>query len=154
MTTFMFRASEDITARLSSAEMRSWLNDFIRQPHRLPPDPGSGYERFSLTLPADTVNAVATYSKSGISSALRRIAFERLGVKRQGMPQVYRATATTRTFYAGRSHDKSQRGNEIAAALICLLVWLMFLGISVVLASRKRNNVEVPQDNMTQEKPN
>jgi hypothetical protein len=88
MTTFTIRASEEITTRLTSAEMRSW-HDFICQPHPLPPDPGSGYGRISLTLPADTVDAVATHSKSAVSSTLRRIAAERLGVESPSGPQVY-----------------------------------------------------------------
>jgi hypothetical protein len=45
------RASEALTERLSSAEMRSWLEEFQGQPHVLPRDPGSGYGRVSLTLP-------------------------------------------------------------------------------------------------------
>jgi hypothetical protein len=122
MTTFTFRASEEITGRLSSAEMRSWLNDFLRQPHPLPPDPGSGFGRVSLTLPANAVTAVATYSQCAISSALRRIAVERLGLR---SPVV-------------RQQEGSQSGNEIAGALICFLVWIIFLGVSVVLASRNK----------------
>ena len=153
MTTFTLRASEEITARLTSAEMRSWLHDFICQPHALPQDPGSGYGRVSLTLPVDAVNTVATYSKSAVSSALRRIAAERLGVETPSGLQVYSANHPTRAIRSSsRSHDNSQRGNEIAAALIHLLAWVMFIGISVVLAARKRKNVEMQQDNMTREK--
>jgi len=107
----------------------------------LPPDPGSGYGRVSLTLPADVVNAVATYSQSAISSALRRIAVERLGVGSPSEQQVYRVTGSTGTIpNAGRSHDNSQAGNEIAAALICFLVWIVFIGISVFVASRKKKD--------------
>jgi hypothetical protein len=63
MTTFTFRASKEITGRISSAQMRAWLNDFLRQRDSLPPDPESGYGRVSLTLPGDDVSAVpATYS--------------------------------------------------------------------------------------------
>ena len=153
MTTFTLRASEEITTRLTSAEMRSWLHDFICQPHPLPPDPGSGYGRISLTLPADAVNAVATYSKSAVSSALRRVAAERLGVESPSGPEVYKADHPARGIPgSSRSHDNSQRGSEIAADLIGLLVWVMFVGLSVVLASHKRKNLEMQQDNMTQEK--
>jgi hypothetical protein len=33
MTTFTLRASEELTGQLSSAEMRLWVEDFLRQPH-------------------------------------------------------------------------------------------------------------------------
>lgn len=138
MTTFTLRASEALAGQLNSAEMRSWLEEFLRQPHPLPPDPGSGYGRVSLTLTPDAVSAVATYCKCDISSALRRIAVERLGVKSSSVSQVYRVTGSTgRIPNAGSSHDNSQPGNEIAAAVICFLVWIIFVGIAVVVAFRK-----------------
>ena len=140
MTTFTLRAPEEITARLTSAEMRSWLHDFIYQPRPLPPDPGSGYGRVSLTLPADAVNAVAMYSNSAVSSALRRIAAERLGVERPSGPQLYKTAQRTSAIPAtGRSHDNSQSGNEMAGALISFVMWIIFVGIAVFVAwSRKR----------------
>jgi hypothetical protein len=78
MTTFTFRAPNQLAASLSSADMRSWLDDFVRQPHALPIDPGAGGGRISLTLPEGTVKSVAGYCQCGISSVLRRIAFEQL----------------------------------------------------------------------------
>jgi hypothetical protein len=84
MTTFTFRAPNQLAANLRSAEMRSWLDDFVRQPHALPIDPGSGGGRISLTLPESTVKSVAAYCQCGISSALRRIAFEKLESRMTG----------------------------------------------------------------------
>jgi|SRR5579871_1000558 len=138
MTTFTLRAPEEITTRLSSAEMRSWLHDFIHHPHKLPPDPGSGYGRVSLTLAADAVNAVATYSDSAISSALRRIAVERLGVECP-RPQGYNAGHDGRAIPAsGRSHDPSQLGDEMAGALISFVMWAIFIGIAIFVASTRK----------------
>ena len=79
--TFTFRIPDNMAARLGSAEMRSWLNDFLRNPHALPPDPGSGYERTSLTLPRELVAHVAGYLRCSPSTALRRLAQERLSPK-------------------------------------------------------------------------
>ena len=79
MATFTFRIPDSMTGRLSSAEMRSWLSDFLRNPHPLPPDPGSGYERISLTLPRELVLAVSQQLRCSPSTALRRLAQERLG---------------------------------------------------------------------------
>ena len=147
MTTFTLRAPEEITARLTSAEMRSWLHAFICQPHPLPPDPGSGYGRVSLTLPADAVNAVATYSKSAVSSALRRIAAERLGVESLRSPQVYSADHPARAIpSSGRSHDKFQSGDEIAGMLISFVIWIIFIGIAIFVASSRRKTLSVRQD--------
>lgn len=70
MTTFTLRAPNELTRQLSSAEMRSWLTDFVGNPHSLPPDPGSGDGRVCLTLPNDVVHVVAGYSRCSVSSAL------------------------------------------------------------------------------------
>lgn len=142
MTTFTLRAPEEMTTMLTSAEMRSWLYDFIHQPHPLPPDPGSGYGRVSLTLPADAVNAVATYSNSAISSALRRIAAERLVVGRPSSPQVHKAAQHTSAISAsGRSHDNSQSGDEIVGALISFVMWIILVGIAIVVASNQKKRL-------------
>jgi hypothetical protein len=142
MTTFTFRAPEGITSRLTSSEMRSWMNDFVRQPHILPPDPGSGYGRVSLTLPADTVNAIATYSKCATSSALRRIAVERLGVTTPSVTLTRPIGSSGKILNRATSHDNSQTGYEIAgAALICFVLCMILAGILVcVLAFRRKRH--------------
>ena len=78
MTTFTLRASDVMVARLNSAETRNWLNTFLRNPHDIL-DPGPGQARVSLTLPEADVKAVAAYLQCSPSSALRRLAGERLG---------------------------------------------------------------------------
>jgi len=74
METFTFRIPESLAARVSSAEMRTWLGDFLRQPYHLPADPGPGGARMSLTLPEALVQAVAGYLRCSASTALRRVA--------------------------------------------------------------------------------
>ncbi len=80
MDTFTFRVPESLAGRLSSVQMRAWLADFLRQPHILPADPGSGDERVSLTLPSEVVRHAATFLRCSQSVALRRIATERLAI--------------------------------------------------------------------------
>ena len=82
MPTFTFRIPDSMAGRLSSADVRSWLTDFQRNPHLLPSDPGSGYERVSLTLPRELVTQVAGYLRCSPSTALRRLAQERLSPAR------------------------------------------------------------------------
>lgn len=79
-TTFTFRIPDSLAGRLNSAQMRTWLADFLRCPNSLPPDPGSGEERVSLTLPRELVGSAAGYLRCSPSEALRRIAAPRLGV--------------------------------------------------------------------------
>jgi hypothetical protein len=74
METFTFRIPESLAARVSSAEMRTWLGDFLRQPYHLPADPGPGGARMSLTLPEALVQAAAGYLRCSASTALRRVA--------------------------------------------------------------------------------
>lgn len=76
MTTFTLRGSKSLIARLSSAAMRSWLEDFLRDPYFLPPDPGSGDQRISLTLPQAAVQRASACLQCSASAALRRIAVE------------------------------------------------------------------------------
>ena len=85
MTTFTLRASDVMAARLSSAETRNWLDTFLRNPHDIL-DPGPGQARVSLTLPEAEVKAVAAYLQCSPSSALRRLAGERL---RNPSPMTY-----------------------------------------------------------------
>jgi hypothetical protein len=80
MTTVTLRVPESMAERLTSAEMRDWLVDFLRRPHPLPPDPGSGEQRVSLTLSRGEVLQVAGSLRCSPSVALRRIAAERLGI--------------------------------------------------------------------------
>jgi hypothetical protein len=108
---------------------------------RLDASTGAGYGRVSLTLPGDAVNAVATYSKSAVSSALRRIAAERLGVEGPSDPQVYDADQPIPGIHSsGRSHDNSRSGDEIAGALISFVIWILFVGIAIFAASSKKKD--------------
>lgn len=80
MDTFTFRVPESLAGHLSSVQMRSWLDDFLRQPHILQPDPGAGEERVSLTLPMEAVRSATGFLRCSPSVTLRRIAAERLGI--------------------------------------------------------------------------
>jgi hypothetical protein len=68
-----------MVGRIGSAEMRSWLTQFLRNPHPLPSDPGSGHRRISLTLPSGLVRNAAFNLRCSPSEALRRLAREHLG---------------------------------------------------------------------------
>ena len=76
MTTFTLRSSGSLAEHLSSAKMRSWIKEFLDQPHALPPDPGAGEDRISLTLPAESVRGLAGFLRCSPSEALRRLALE------------------------------------------------------------------------------
>lgn len=150
MTTFTLRASEALAGRLSSAEMRLWLDDFLRQPHTLPPDPGSGYGRVSLTLPQPAVSAVAAYCRCDVSSALRRIAVERLGTSRStaGQPGVPAPTARivdgeAEWDRAAPQYSLSQAG-AIAMMLIPTFLWILIIAAYFIFNSRKRKMSKAP----------
>jgi len=147
VTTFTIRVSPALAAHLSSVEMRSWLEHFLRQPHTLPADPGPGEERISLTLPENTVDAVADYSQCSVSAALRRIAVARPGASGPPMVAKPRGVCPNRTLISPApqnywSHsltpsqvetDRSPQGSsspsELAAAwLIHLFLWLLLAG--------------------------
>ncbi len=147
MTTFTLRASHELAARLSSAEMRSWLDDFVRMPRALPVDPGSGDGRVSLTLPESTVNSVADHCQCGISSALRRIAFERLGRRTKGQRSGYDVAAAPNPCHygsplrdTGSILDSSSAANPLPALVINAILWILVVGIWIFFRSRKNRN--------------
>jgi hypothetical protein len=107
MMTFTFRIPDSMAGRLCSAEMRSWLTGFLQNPHPLPPDPGSGYERISLTLPRELVRDLAGYLRCSPSIALRRVAAARLGV--QGEPATRRPNPPIRQVRPRALRPVSQR---------------------------------------------
>lgn len=79
MRTFTFRVSHTLADRMTSAQMRAWIGGFLRSPYSLPPDPGTGDHRISLTLPTDQVQQLAGMLGCTPSSALRRLAVGELG---------------------------------------------------------------------------
>jgi|SRR4029077_5289157 len=126
MRTFTLRASNELAASLSSAEIRSWLDDFVRQPHALPIDPGSGNGRVSLTLPEGTVNSVAASCQCPISSALRRIAFERLTNRTPGLRD---------PAYALKNGSAT---NPLPALVVNALLWILVVGMWIFSRSREK----------------
>lgn len=146
MTTFTLRVSDSLAAGLNSAQMRDWLDAFLRQPHPLPHDPGPGDERVSLTLTENSVHAAAANLKCPASSALRRIAIERLGIPRPAVAPVLLVLdpGMPTTVTPGRQADRDRipgargpgtipqnralNGDEMAGALIQFLLCVLLLG--------------------------
>ena len=147
MTTFTLRASDELTGRLSSAEMRLWLDDFLRQPHPLPPDPGSGYGRVSLTLSDSAVRAAVGHCQCAISSVLRRIAIERIELEKTSVADVPRRGASARDIepVSKTEQEKPNAAAEIALALIHVLFLIGLLSLFVL--RRRRSKPEGCPDN-------
>ncbi len=78
METFSFRLPTGWAARIDSATVRAWLADYLRQPGPLPPEPGPGDARVSLSLPRRPVKVLAALLDCSVSSALRRLSAGRL----------------------------------------------------------------------------
>lgn len=143
MTTFTLRVSQELAVRLSSAQMRSWLDAFLQQPHALPIDPGPGDERISLTLSPSIVTAVAAHTGCSASSALRRIAIEHLGTPAAASlpPVVNRREApvarTGQTKAPSIPKDGPPGGEVLAGWLIHVFFWLLVVGGIMFFTSRK-----------------
>jgi len=146
MTTFTLRGSEALTGRLSSAQMRSWLEDFLRQPHTLPPDPGSGSGRVSMTLTGSAVSTVTAYCRCEVSSVLRRIAVERLGTPRltsgqlPGVPAPRARIIKSETAWdrAAAPQDSLSQAGAMAAVLIPTFLWILIIATCFFFNSRKK----------------
>lgn len=145
MTTFTLRAAASLTERLSSADVRSWLEDFVRDPRLLPPDPGSGPGRVSLTLPKDVVSAVANYLHCTRSSAIRRVAFERI----KNLDTTNGQNA--RLWQVGSNDGISnvgthRRPDDATGALMALMVISFFCVLMYFVRSRAKDHDKKPQD--------
>lgn len=73
MATFSFRAPERWAGQLDSGRVRGWLQEYFRHPQPLPPDPGAGPSRLSLSLPERAVKVLEGLSGDSASGALRRL---------------------------------------------------------------------------------
>lgn len=110
MTTFTIRVPQSMAGRLSSAQMRTWIIDFLRAPGELPRDPGPGEGRISLTLHKELVKNLAARWQCSPSIFLRRFAIFRLGSSEAPM-KAARITnssgGTERSFIlSSQSHDE------------------------------------------------
>jgi len=139
MTTFTIRVPLSMAGRLSSAQMRAWINDFLRAPGDLPGDPGPGETRVSLTLRHELVQSLAGKLAGPASTALRRLAALRLGLPANPMTanpssnlrpvRPLSTPAPVKTPQLSQSHDKS--GNSSANAAI--FVVLFEIGATIVM---------------------
>jgi len=155
MATFTLRIPDSMAGRLSSGEMRSWLTEFLRNPHPLPPDPGSGYERISLTLSKGLVQTAAFNLRCPPSQALRRLAQEHLGpLERVSTPSepffcptslpaagnsLWRSAPACQADMGGQS-SKDTLGNAIAQ-LVASVVMLALMVLVVYFSSKGKERV-------------
>jgi len=160
VTTFTLRVSSSLAAGLSSAQMRTWLDAFIRQPHPLPLDPGPGDERVSLTLSESDVNTVISHLQCSASAALRRIAANRLEVPILAAMPVARVIAPARPAWAStrrevswnriprersiarltRPTDSPSYKASILGWLVQFLIWALFMAVLFFFISRKKES--------------
>jgi hypothetical protein len=101
-------------ARQSSARMRSWIAEFLSEPHSLPPDPGPGEGRISLTLPGESVQALAGFLECTPSEALRRLALKATQPSRAVRAAQRHLAATSEVWAqsADPTWDETEDGNE------------------------------------------
>jgi hypothetical protein len=136
MATFTFRVAQELALGVSSARMQSWLDAFLRHPRVLPCDPGPGDERISLSLSPGTVAAVAAYARCSHSSALRRIATERL--RGSNAPAASRPHGVSRSRTpVVPAYGAPPGGGVLAEWLIHVFIWVLFVGASLFFNSRK-----------------
>ncbi len=83
-------------------------------------------------LPADSVSGVASYSKSAVNSALRRIAVERLEALSSVTARVPYVISPSRLTAPIQPQDKQLQGEAIVAVflgsvILLLVIWFFFV---------------------------
>ncbi len=129
MTVFTVRTTNTPGNQFSSRQMRSWIAEFLRQPHPLPADPGPGEDRISLNLPEESVHELAEFLDCPSSSALRRLALYSVG----------ESTA----FLQGNCRDYAavDDQNEILGIIVPIIV-LGCLAVFLFVIYRKRKRAK------------
>ena len=147
MTTFTLRTTGSLAEHLSSAKMRSMIAEFLRQPHTLPPDPGPGKDRISLTLPDESVCGLARFLRCSTSEALRRLALNAtqpsaavLAAQREidakhGSRSQFAASPPARSGYESEDRVPGTGQQAIELAVSVLIPFLSF-AVLLFLSSR------------------
>jgi len=160
MTTFTLRTSGELARNLSSGRMRSWIADFLRQPHSLPPDPGPGQDRISLTLPSESVRNLAGFLRCSPSEALRRLALEAIGPS-SAVPAAQREVGASPRSWgpvqtpvrprATKDNQESTQdiGREIVGLISSAVFCVLMLTVWFFFQYRKGKVAEGKHDNMT-----
>ena len=143
MTTFTLRVSDSLAEFLNSAQMRSWLEAYLRAPCALPHDPGPGDKRVSLTLPQDLVEAVSGHLRCSNSAALRRIALEQVGIPEIESQEVESDYDASPTASSRSEHSVAfSHAGSMAGLLVHAFLWILFMGAMLFFRSRKRKGVQ------------
>jgi hypothetical protein len=139
MTEFTVRTTTTLGSQLNSAQMRSWIAEFLRQPHRLPPDPGAGEHRSSLTLPGESVRDLTAYLRCSPSSALRRLGLDAMRSSPAFLAAHTDDVATRDSTWAEpEDGDKDGREAEILELIIPALFTALCFAVWIFLVYRKR----------------
>jgi hypothetical protein len=158
MTTFTLRLTAPLAQHVSSARMRSWITEFLRQPYALPLDPGPGEDRMSLTgcrlpLPSESVHALAGFLRCSPSEALRRLAAKAIGpsaavtpdqrklVSEDALWTAPQATARPRAVQPS-PRSTTDAGNQLIGLIAQVLVMGLALLVWFFFSSRKERNHE------------
>jgi hypothetical protein len=143
MTEFTVRTTTTLGNQLNSAQMRSWIAEFLRQPHRLPPDPGAGEHRSSLTLPGESVRDLTAYLRCSPSSALRRLGLDAMRSSPAFLAAHSDDVATRDSTWAEpEDGDMDGREAEIVELIIPALFTALCFAVWIFLLYRKRKREE------------
>jgi hypothetical protein len=143
MTEFTVRTTTTLGSQLNSAQMRSWIAEFLRGPRPLPPDPGAGEHRSSLTLPGESVRDLTAYLRCSPSSALRRLALDAMRFSPAFLAAHSDDVATRDSTWAEpEDGDEDGRAAEIVELIIPALFTALCFAVWIFLVYRKRKREE------------
>jgi hypothetical protein len=140
-------------ARQSSARMRSWIAEFLSEPYSPPPDPGPGEGRISLTLPGESVQALAGFLDCTPSEALRRLALKATQPSRAVRAAQRHLAANSEVWAqsADPTWDETEDGDEdltprmgyvIFEVMVSAFLPLLFCVVLLFLRYRERKREE------------
>jgi len=137
--------------------MRSWIAEFLRAPYSLPPDPGPGDDRISLTLPAESVHALAGFLRCSPSEALRRLALKatrpsptvlaaQRELERGNGVWAGSAPSTWEESEDSDEHPRPDVGDQVLGLIVSVVICLLCLAVVFFFSYRKG---KLAKENMT-----
>lgn len=125
MATVTFRIPEHWAGRVNSKKVQYWLTEYIKHPTSLPPDPGAGDLRVSISVSAQLARILRSVRVGSVGAALRRIILanidspalaSRVTPSRQTPPESIKESSKEMSTSGGATVDR--RWSNVAAGAV------------------------------------
>ena len=120
MAIVTFRIPDQWTGKVDSRSARRWLVAYLKHPVLLPPDPGAGKVRISISLPNHLMKIVKTAKEDSPSGSLRRIIAANLDVGKLAGPRLASGGSAVWRKSSGENTSETKLSSPISTHLTAI----------------------------------